>query len=53
MDYERRNTVPGVQLRTGPDAPLFTMRAQSTRQFALYRLTSATAEQIFVSGVIE
>jgi hypothetical protein len=32
---------------------LFELRAQSTRQFALYRLTSATAEQIFVSGVIE
>jgi hypothetical protein len=32
---------------------LFELRAQSTRQFALYRLTSAEAEQQFVSGVIQ
>jgi len=32
---------------------LFELRAQSTRQFALYRLVSAKAEQTFVTGVIE
>jgi hypothetical protein len=32
---------------------LFEMRAQTSRQFALYRLTSARAEQTFITGVIE
>jgi len=32
---------------------LFELRAQSTRQFALYRLISAEAEQTFVTGTIE
>jgi hypothetical protein len=32
---------------------LFELRAQSSRQFALYRLVSAQAEQTFVTGVIE
>ena len=32
---------------------LFEMRAQSSRQFALYRLVTAEAQQIFTTGVIE
>jgi hypothetical protein len=32
---------------------LFELRAQSTRQFALYRLISANAEQTFATGIIE
>jgi len=32
---------------------LFELRAQTSRQFALYRLTSATAQQQFVTGIIE
>ncbi len=32
---------------------LFELRAQSSRQFALYRLVTAQAEQTFVTGVIE
>jgi len=32
---------------------LFELRAQSTRQFALYRLITANAEQNFVTGIIE
>jgi hypothetical protein len=32
---------------------LFELRAQTTRQFALYRLVSAQAEQTFITGVIE
>jgi hypothetical protein len=32
---------------------LFELRAQSSRQFALYRLVTAKAEQIFITGLIE
>jgi hypothetical protein len=32
---------------------LFELRAQTSRQFALYRLVSAQAEPVFVTGVIE
>jgi hypothetical protein len=32
---------------------LFELRAQNSRQFALYRLVTAQAEQTFVTGVIE
>jgi len=32
---------------------LFELRAQSTRQFALYRLITANAEQTFATGIIE
>jgi len=32
---------------------LFELRAQTSRQFALYRLVSAKAEQTFVTGIIE
>jgi len=32
---------------------LFELRAQSTRQFALYRLITANAEQAFATGIIE
>ena len=32
---------------------LFELRAQSSRQFALYRLTTAEAEQTFITGIIE
>jgi hypothetical protein len=32
---------------------LFELRAQTSRQFALYRLTSAEAEQTFITGIIE
>jgi hypothetical protein len=32
---------------------LFELRAQSSRQFALYRLLTAAAEQTFLTGVIE
>ena len=32
---------------------LFELRAQSTRQFALYQLIKPTAEQSFVTGIIE
>jgi len=32
---------------------LFELRAQTTRQFALYRLVSPQAEQTFITGVIE
>lgn len=32
---------------------LFELRAQTTRQFALYRLISAKAEQTFLTGIIE
>jgi hypothetical protein len=32
---------------------LFELRAQTSRQFALYRLVSARAEQTFVTGIIE
>jgi hypothetical protein len=32
---------------------LFELRAQSSRQFALYRIVSATAEQTFVTGPVE
>jgi len=32
---------------------LFELRAQSSRQFALYRLITANAEQSFVTGIIE
>jgi len=32
---------------------LFELRAQTSRQFALYRLVTEQAEQIFVTGVIE
>jgi hypothetical protein len=32
---------------------LFELRAQSSRQFALYRLITAQAEQTFVTGIIE
>jgi hypothetical protein len=32
---------------------LFELRAQTSRQFALYRLVSAKAEQTFVTGMIE
>ena len=32
---------------------LFELRGQTSRQFALYRLTSATAQQQFVTGIIE
>jgi hypothetical protein len=32
---------------------LFELRAQTSRQFALYRLTSAKAEQTFITGIIE
>jgi hypothetical protein len=32
---------------------LFELRAQTTRQFALYRLVSAKAEQTFLTGIIE
>jgi hypothetical protein len=32
---------------------LFELRAQTSRQFALYRLVSAKAEQTFITGIIE
>jgi hypothetical protein len=32
---------------------LFELRAQSSRQFALYRLTTPEAEQTFITGIIE
>jgi hypothetical protein len=32
---------------------LFELRAMSTRQFALYRLVTANAEQTFETGIIE
>lgn len=32
---------------------LFELRAQTSRQFALYRLTSAQAEQTFVTGTVQ
>jgi hypothetical protein len=32
---------------------LFELRAQSSRQFALYRLITAQAEQTFITGIIE
>jgi hypothetical protein len=32
---------------------LFELRAQTSRQFALYRLVSPQAEQTFITGVIE
>jgi hypothetical protein len=32
---------------------LFELRAQSSRQFALYRLITAEAEQTFITGIIE
>jgi len=32
---------------------LFELRGQTTRQFALYRLVSAKAEQMFITGMIE
>jgi hypothetical protein len=32
---------------------LFELRAQTSRQFALYRLVTAKAEQTFVTGIIE
>lgn len=32
---------------------LFELRAQSSRQFALYRLVTAQAEQTFITGIIE
>jgi hypothetical protein len=32
---------------------LFELRAQTSRQFALYRLISAKAEQTFITGIIE
>jgi len=32
---------------------LFELRAQSTRQFALYRLVTANAQQTFATGIIE
>ena len=59
-DANHLNRTPWMRLVDAVDADashraslLFELRAQSSRQFALYRLTSAHAEQTFATNIIE
>lgn len=59
-DANHLNRTPWMRLVDAVDADgshraslLFELRAQSSRQFALYRLVTAEAEQTFETGIIE
>lgn len=59
-DSQHLNRVPWMRLIDAVDPDdshraslLFELRAKSSRQFALYSLTSAQAQQRFITGIIE